>query len=383
VIGGIGMKDIRLRKLAHLIVNYSLELKKGETVLIRGSYIAEPLIKELYREALKVGAHPEIIANLEGIEEMFFKEANEEQLQFVSPLSRLLAEKYDALIHLWGDFNTKGLSAVNPERMALKYQARRELNEILRLREERGEFRWCGTQFPTHSDAQEAGMSLEDYAEFVFRAGMINLDDPVEEWRKISARQQRIVDYLNRKNALQIIGKDTDLKMSIAGRTWINCDGKSNFPDGEVFTAPLEDSVEGRIRFSFPGIYAGQEIEDIQLEFKEGKVIKASASKGEELLTSLLNTDEGAKRIGEIAIGTNYQIKRFTKNMLFDEKIGGTVHAALGESIAGTGGKNSSGIHWDMLCDLREEGKIYADGELFYENGQFIEEVINGKIDKG
>lgn len=187
----------------------------------------------------------------------------------------------------------------------------------------------------------------------------------------------KIVDYLNTKKKLQIIAQNTDLKMSLEGRTWINCDGKSNFPDGEVFTAPLEDSVEGEIRFSFPGIYAGKEIEDIRLEFKGGQVVNASAAKGEELLNSLLNTDEGAKRIGEIAIGTNYNIQRFTKNMLFDEKIGGTVHAALGEAIAGTGGKNSSGIHWDLLCDLKAGGKIYADGELFYENGYFIQEIID------
>lgn len=185
------MKDHRLQKLANLLVHYSVDVKKGEYVLLRGSYIAEPLLKELYREVLKVGAHPEIMVGLEGIEEIFFKEARDEQLKFISPLNRLVAEKYDVLIHLWGGFNLKGLANVNPERIALKYKSKRELNEILRKREEAGEFRWCGSQFPTHSDAQEAGMSLEEYEEFVFKAGLIEQDNPIEEWKKISAKQQK------------------------------------------------------------------------------------------------------------------------------------------------------------------------------------------------
>lgn len=372
------MKDIRLQKLANLLVNYSLEIKEGEYVLIHGSTVSEPLLKELYRETIRVGAHPEVIPFIEGAQEILLKSGSEKQLQFVSPLDRLIAEKYDAVIYLWGDYNTKALSSVDPNRIAMRSKSRRELVDIKTEREEKGQYRWCVTQFPTHSDAQEAEMSLEEYEDFVFGSGHIDSDDPIEKWKNISKYQQRIVDYLNTKREIHVMSNDTDLKISTRGRKWVSCDGKANFPDGEVFTSPVEDSVEGRIRFSFPGIFQGREIEDIRLEFREGKVHSASAAKGEELLSALLNMDEGARRLGEFAIGTNSRITRFTRNMLFDEKIGGTVHAAIGLALPGTGGKNRSAIHWDMLCDMKEEGKIYADGELFYCNGAFIDEVIDG-----
>ncbi|MBA1336919.1 MAG: Aminopeptidase [Firmicutes bacterium] len=372
------MKDIRLKKLANLLVNYSLEIKEGEYVLIYGSTASEPLLKELYREIIRVGGHPEVLPIIEGAQEILLKNGSEKQLQFVSPLDRLIAEKYDAVIYLWGGYNTKALSGIDPNRIAMRSKSMRELADIRNEREEKGEYRWCGTQFPTHSDAQEAKMSLEEYEDFVFSSGHIDSDDPIEEWKNISKYQQRIVDYLNTKQEIHVVSNNTDLKMSTSGRKWINCDGKANFPDGEVFTSPVEDSVEGYIRFSFPGIFQGKEIEDIRLEFREGKVLNASAAKGEELLSALLNMDEGARRLGEFAIGTNSRITRFTRNMLFDEKIGGTVHAAIGFAPSGTGGKNRSGIHWDMLCDMKEEGRIYADGELFYRNGAFIDEVIDG-----
>lgn len=371
------MRDIRLQKLANLLINYSLELKEGEYVQLAGSTISEPLLKELYREAIKVGANPEVVVRVEGLQEILFKEGNDDQLEFVSPVTNTMIEKYDAQIGLMGGVNTKGMSNIDPKRMSKRLRAMKDLIKKRKEREAKGEFRWCGTQFPTHSSAQQGNMSLEEYEDFVFNAGHIDKDDPIAEWKRISEEQQRVVDYLDTKKELHIISKDTDLKMKIEGRKWVNCDGKVNFPDGEVFTGPVEDSVEGHIRFSYPGIYMGKEIEDIRLEFKEGKVIKATAEKGEELLLALLETDEGAKRLGEIAIGTNYGITKFTKNMLFDEKIGGTIHAALGTSIPQSKGENQSSIHWDMLCDMTNGGKIYADGELFYENGKFIDEVIN------
>lgn len=373
------MKDIRLQKLAKLLINYSLKLKEGEYVQLVGTALTEPLLKELYREAISVGAHPEVRIRLEEFEEILFKEGNEEQLGFISPVAEMGIKKYDAQLVLLGGQNTKGMSSVDPKKISMRMKSMKDLIKIRKDREAAGEFRWCGTQFPTHSSAQEGSMSLEEYEEFVFGAGLLHKEDPIAEWKRISAEQQKVVDYLDSKNELHIISKDTDLKMKIEGRKWVNCDGRVNFPDGEVYTGPVEDSVEGYIRFSYPGIYAGKEIEDIKLEFKEGKVVKASAKKGEELLLALLETDEGAKRLGEIAIGTNYGIEKFTKNMLFDEKIGGTVHAALGASIPNSKGKNESSIHWDMLCDMKDGGKIYADGELFYENGKFIDEVINKK----
>lgn len=370
------MRDPRVDKLAQLIVNYSLQLQKGEYVLISGSVVTSPLMVAMYREALKAGAHPEVIPLLEELPEILYKEGSDEQIEFVSPLNYLRSEKYDAFIYLWGENNTKSLAGVDPGRIALRRRATRVLAEIEHRREEQGEFRWCGTLFPTPANAQEAGMSLAEYEDFVYSAGMLGADDPVAEWRQLSERQQRIVEYLSTKKELHIVAKDTDLTVGISGRTWINCDGKVNFPDGEVFTAPEETKVNGKIRFSYPGIYSGQEIEDIQLEFVNGEVVSAKAAKGLDLLMALLGTDDGARRLGEIAIGTNYRINRFTKNMLFDEKMGGTIHAALGSCIPGTGGKNISGIHWDMLCDMKDGGEIAADGEVFYRNGKFLDFVF-------
>lgn len=373
------MKDTRLQKLANLLINYSLGIKKGEYLQIEGSFTTEPLLKELYREAIKAGAYPEITPYMEDASEILYKEGNDDQIKYISPLARTMVEKFDATIALLGENNTKSKSNIDSKKITERRRAMKDLIEIQNKREEAEEYRWCLTQFPTHSDAQEGSMSLEEYEDFVFGAGLIDKEDPIEEWKKISESQQKVVDYLNTKKELHIVSKDTDLKMSIDGRKWINCDGKVNFPDGEVFTGPVEDSVEGHIRFSFPGIYSGKEIEDIRLTFKKGKVVKAEAEKGEELLHALLDTDEGSRRLGEIAIGTNYGIQKFTKNMLFDEKIGGTVHAAIGMSIPGTNANNPSSIHWDMLCDMRECGKIYGDGELFYENGQFLFDVIEKK----
>lgn len=215
-------------------------------------------------------------------------------------------------------------------------------------------------------------MSLDEYAEFVFSCMRLNEEDPVAFWRHFSICQKKLCNRLNGVKKMRYVGQDTDLKFRCEGRNWVNCDGKNNFPDGEVFTGPVEDSVEGTIRFTYPGIFQGEEVEDIFLRFEKGKVIEARAAKGKKLLHKLLDTDEGARFVGEIAIGTNEHINRFTKNMLFDEKMGGTVHLAIGRGIPLSGSKNKSAIHWDMLKDMREGGKIYADGKLIYENGSFL-----------
>lgn len=368
------MADERIKKLAKLLVNYSLEIKKGEYILIEGYDITQPLIKEVYREALRNGAHVDIQVFLQDVNEIFYKEATNEQLEFITPYEKFMAENYDANLTIWGEYNEKKLSNIDPKKIQKRRGARKELYSRMFNRMGEGDLRWCGTLFPTNASAQEANMSLEDYEEFVYGAMLLDKEDPISEWKRISKEQGKICEYLNSKKTLHIKSKDTDLKMSIEGRKWINCDGRQNFPDGEVFTTPIEDTVEGYIRFSYPGIYMGKEIEDIRLEFKNGKVVKASAVKGEDLLHALLDTDEGSRFLGEIAIGTNYGIQKFTKNMLFDEKMGGTVHAALGAAPKESRGKNESGIHWDILCDMKDGGEIYADGELFYKNGKFVKE---------
>lgn len=366
------MADQRIVKLARLLVNYSMNVKKGDYLSIEASDVALPLIKEAYREAIKNGANVDVNVSLPGMSEIFFKEASDEQLTYVKPLVKFAVENYNKMLTIMGGHNLKALSNVDSAKMQKRAIAGREINMKFMEKVMSGELGWCGTQFPTHSDAQEANMSLEEYEDFVYSAIHLDSEDPVAVWKGISQKQDEICRYLEGKKTLHVKSKDTDLRMSIDGRKWINCDCKLNVPDGEVFTTPVENSVEGHIRFSFPGIFNGKEIEDIRLEFKEGKVVKASAAKGEDLLLALLDTDEGSRILGEFAIGTNYGIQKFTKNMLFDEKIGGTIHAAIGAVPSETGGTNQSGIHWDMLCNMRDGGEIYADDELIYKDGKFI-----------
>jgi len=366
------MIDPRLAKMAEVLVDYSLELKPGDKFLIESTDLATPLIKEIYRLALLRGAHPEVQLQPEGLSKIYYSTASDEQLQYISPLREKVIREYDAFLALKADHNTKALTNVDSSKMALRQRAAAPLNQCFMERAAQGEMRWCVALYPTQGLAQEAAMSLDEYADFVMEACLLNTPCPVAAWQDVHDKQQRYAEFLNGIDLIEVKAKDTDLRLSVKGRTWENCDGKMNFPDGEVFTAPIEDSVEGVIRFSFPGIYSGKEVEDIRLTFKEGKVVEATAAKGEELLHSLLETDEGARRVGEFAIGTNFGITKFTRNMLFDEKIGGTIHLALGSTYYETGGKNESGIHWDMLCDMRDGGEIYADGKLIYRNGKML-----------
>ncbi|MDF2673755.1 MAG: peptidase, partial [Clostridiales bacterium] len=366
------MADQRVVKMAKLLVDYSLNVEKGDYLSIEASDVSAPLIREVYREAIRKGSYVDVNVNLPGISEIFYKEASDEQLTYVKPINKFAVENYTKILSIWGGHNLKTLSNVDPTKMQKRSTANREINIKFMEKMMKGELGWCGTQFPTHSDAQEANMSLEEYEDFVYGAILLDREDPVAEWRAISKRQDDICKYLEGKKNIHVISKDTDLRMRVEGRRWINCDCKLNVPDGEVFTTPIENSVEGHIRFSYPGIYNGKEIEDIRLEFKEGKVVNASAAKGDDLLLALLDTDEGSRILGEFAIGTNYGIQKFTKNMLFDEKIGGTIHAAIGSVPMATGGTNQSGIHWDMLCNMKDGGEIYADGELIYKDGRFV-----------
>ena len=236
----------------------------------------------------------------------------------------------------------------------------------------KGELRWCGTQFPTQSSAQAAEVSLADYEDFLFNDCAIDVEDPVAHWGELHASQDRIITFLSQCKTLRVKAADTDLQLSVDGRNWINCSGHENFPDGEIFTAPLEDYVRGTIRFSYPAVYQNREVEDLRLTFENGQVIRAEAGKGLDFLKAMLETDDGARAVGEFAFGTNPGITQFTRNTLFDEKIGGTVHLALGASLPESGGKNVSALHWDMVCDLRQSGEVFADGELIYQNGRFL-----------
>jgi aminopeptidase len=284
-----------------------------------------------------------------------------------------MVEKIDVYFGIWADENTKSRSNVDPQKQAIASQARKPFLKKLLDRAAKGELRWTGTQYPTNGSAQDAEMSLYEYSDFVFKAGLLHLPDPVAAWKKLSERQQRLADFLEKKREIRVIGKETDIRFGVEGRKWVNCDGHENFPDGEVFTGPIEDATEGTIRYSFPAVHHGREVHDIVLTFKAGKVVDARASKGADFLMSMIDQDPGARILGEFAIGTNFGIKQYTKNTLFDEKIGGTCHAALGAAYPETGGTNDSGLHWDMVCDLRAPGcKILADGETILEAGKFM-----------
>ena len=365
------MPDPRVTKLAKVLVNYSVEIQKGQQVMIQTSPIAEELTLAVYEEVIKAGGHPLTLCQVPGTQEIFFKYASDEQLDFVSPVIKNVVETFDASISIWTDYNTRKLSGVNPQRISRNQRAQSILMKTNMQRSAEGSFKWTLTVFPNNAMAQEADMSLPDYTEFVYAAGMLNEDDPVSLWRMEEARQLELIDWLKGRENAVIKGSNVDITLSIKDRVFVESAGKTNFPSGEIFTGPVEDSVNGWIRFKYPAIYLGQEISDIELWFENGRVVKEKASKNQELLTATLNTDEGARFLGEWGIGTNYAIQRFTKNMLFDEKIGGTIHFAVGAGFPETRSKNKSAIHWDMLCDM-SESEIKVDGDLFYKDGKTV-----------
>lgn len=366
------MVDERLSKLARVLVDYSLSIKEGDAFLIQGHEVTIPLIKEVYKEALLRGAHPDVRVLVEELQEILFKYGSDEQISYVSPVIQCSAEKYDASLRIGGSRHSKPLINIDPSKLRNLEASRRKLGAAQQRRTLEGNLRWSLTYMPTESGAMEAGMSLTEYEDFVFSACFVDKEDPIAEWNKLKEDQQKIVDFLMQKDHIRIVAEDTDLTLRVGGRTWVNSCGATNMPSGEVFTGPVEDSLNGHIRYSFPAIRSGTQVEDVRLAFENGKVVRADAGKGKEYLTAMVEMDEGSCYAGEFAFGTNYGIKRFTNNILYDEKIGGTIHIALGAAYPNTGSKNQSGLHWDMICDMRHGGEVYADGELIYKNGRFI-----------
>jgi aminopeptidase len=364
--------DPRVERLAALLVDYSLELREGHVLRIDGADCAEPLIAAIYRTALARGALPYADVTISGLTEILLTEGSDEQLEYLSPIDWSEIEALDALVTIWSDENTRSLSRVDPARQSRRTAARRRLSNRRWERISAGEMRWVGTLFPTNAHAQDASMSLSDYEGFVYRACRVEDDgDPAEAWRGTASTLGATADALAPVRELRVLGPDTDLRLVVEGRTWIAADGRFNMPDGEVFTSPVETGTAGEIRFQLPAVFDGREVEDVRLRFEDGAVVAAEAAHGEDYLRSLLEID-GARVLGEVAFGLNYGIDRFTYNILFDEKIGGTMHFALGSSFAQAGGRNSSNLHWDMICDLREEGEVYADGELVWKAGSFL-----------
>lgn len=370
------MKDPRLAGLADLLVTHSTGVKKGDFVFIMCREPAIPWATEVNRAVLEAGGHPETLITSDDVEEALLRYGTPDQLRENNYLMERMLEKADVFLVAWGNSNVKGFSNIDPARIRDRQEGNRAWRRLYSDRTGRGDLRWCGTQFPTVADAQEAAMSLAEYEDFVYGAGLLDRPDPAAEWRRIREEQERWVRYLETKKELRFRTADTDITVRVDGRRWINCSGQENFPDGEIFSTPLLNGVNGRVRFTFPAVYKQREVEDVRLEIKDGRIVRASAARGEDFLNSVLDTDAGSRYFGEIAIGTNYGIKRFTKNTLFDEKIGGTFHMAAGDAPKETGGENESVIHWDMICDMREGGEITADGEKFHEDGRFLEEVL-------
>ncbi len=371
------MPDPRLDQLARVITEYSVGVKPGQLVRIQGEPIATPFVEVLYEACLRAGAHPYVRLSPDALSEIFYEVASEEQLKHVSPIARYEIETIDVSIGLWAETNTKALSRIDAKRQSIASSARKEIMSIFMQRAAKKQLHWCGTLFPTLASAQDAEMSLRQYEDFVFGAGHLDKPDPVAVWRDIEQRQQHVVDYLNgRKQVHFQAANGTDLTVNVDAMTWINCCGHENFPDGEVFTGPNlgadDGGVNGVVRYSFPAVHHGREVHDIELTFEKGTVVKARASKNEDFLKEMLDQDEGASRLGEIAIGTNYNITEYSKNTLFDEKIGGTFHAAVGAGYPETGNSNESGLHWDMVCDLRTGGTITVDGEVISRDGRFV-----------
>jgi aminopeptidase len=368
--------DSCVEKLASVLVGYSVAVQPGELVSIEGSLAATPLLVEIYREVLAAGGHPLPKVKLPREAEILYAEASDTQLDWVDPSTRAVHESVDARIIVDADTNTKSLSNVPPARQARRSRAREATRNRYLERAAAGELKWVLTAYPTEAAAQDAEMSLTEYERFVYGAGRLYDDDPVGGWQEFAKHAFAAKAFLEGVEELRIVAEGTDLVLSVAGRTWEPSVGKENFPDGEVFTAPLETKVDGRIRFTYPAVFQGREVNDVELEFAGGEVVGSSASHGLEFLREMIALDEGARRLGEFAFGLNEGIDRFTRNILFDEKIGGTVHLALGTAYPETGGLNRSGLHWDIICDLRTGSEVFADGELVYRDGAFLPGVL-------
>lgn len=354
-----------------MLVRYSVGVKKDQLVRLSSPPAGLPLVLALYREVLAAGGQPFVRIGPEELTELLAKTGNESQLAYCNPITVFEYEKIDCSIGIWAEENTRALTQCDSKKLSVIQAARRPLNDIFFSRAAAGKLHWVGTQFPTQACAQDAEMSLSEYADFVFNAGLLDQPDPVAAWKAISEKQQRLVDFLNGKKTYRVVAANgTDVTMSVDNHVWVNCDGHENFPDGEVFSGPVVDSANGVINFSFPAVYQGREVQDVSITLRNGKVVDARASKGEDFLISMLDMDGGSRFLGECAIGTNYSITRYTKNTLFDEKIGGTVHFALGAGYPETGNTNKSGLHWDMVVDLRKGGYVEVDGTKVVVDGQ-------------
>ncbi|MBV9214341.1 MAG: aminopeptidase [Actinobacteria bacterium] len=366
------MRDQRAEALARILVQYSAAVKEGDVCVIQSTTIAEPLVQTVYEEVLRAGGLPIMQLSTEGAMPAFYELASDAQLDWLPPTALWVAEHSDVRIVIMAEANARELSQADPKKQARAQKARRPLMETMMKRSAAGEHRWALTLFPTHAYAAEAGMSLAAYEDFYYAACLANDPDPVTAWQRQSDEVKRLTEWMQGKEEVRVRCPGTDVRLGVAGRTFIPCFGQHNMPDGEFFTAPVEDSVEGEVSFSFPATYGGREVSGVRFRFSGGRVVDATAERGEDFLIEMLDSDDGARRLGELGIGTNYGIATGTKEILLDEKIGGTVHMAVGASYPESGGVNESAVHWDFVCDLRRGGTIEVDGTEVQRDGRFV-----------
>jgi aminopeptidase len=370
------MRPSSLERLAGVLVDYSTGVREGDLVCIDTGPAAAPLVREIWRRVLEAGGHPHLRLDVDGAPELLLRQGSDEQLGWVSPLRRAEVERANVRIAIEADVNTRANGRVHPERQAHAERARDPLRQIHFARVSAGDLRYVVTLYPTQAAAQDAEMSLSEYEDFVFRAGLLDRDDPRGEWEALGRAYAGLAARLGERKEIRVVGDGTDLKLGVDGRIWVPCDGRENFPDGEVFTGPIETKVDGTIRFTYPASYAGRRVGGVELEFRGGEVLRARAEEGEAFLHEMLTVDDGARRAGEFSFGLNEAVTEFTGHTLFDEKMGGTAHLALGASYPESGGKVQSALHWDLVCDLRSGSEVYADGELVYRDGRFLDGLL-------
>ena len=351
---------------AALLCDWCLEAQPEQQVLVRSTTAAAPLLTAVQQALLERGAWPLLRLELPGQQEGFYAAARDEHLDSVPSAELAVTREVDAFLSIQAPFNTRALADADPGAQSRLRAANRPLQDI-RLSK-----RWAISLWPTPAQAQEAGMSDEGFAALVERALFLDRDDPTAAWRELSEFQQKLIDRVQTASEIRIQAEGTDITLNVAGRTWVNSDGRRNMPSGEVFTGPLEDSATGHIRFTVPSSPGGVEVHNVELRFEAGEVVEATAERGQAYLDATLATDPGARRLGELGIGTNFGLDRAVGSILLDEKIGGTVHLALGRSYPETGGVNDSAVHWDLICDLRQGGTLEADGKVLQRDGEFV-----------
>jgi len=353
--------DLRTRKLAQLAVRYSIFVKPGEKVIISGGTEAIPFLIELYKEIILQKAHPIVKVGLPDISDFFYKYATKEQIENFPDYWMDTIKQADKYIGIHTETNTRELTSADSKKISARQKVVHKISEY--VCNEKDKIRRCTISYPVHAFAQDAEMSLTEYENFVYEACL-------QDWKKLGKRIDKIKNKFEKGNEVHLIGEGVDLKFSIKGKNAVADKGEDNMPGGEVYMAPVRESLNGWIKFDYPAIESGKEVTDIELKFENGKVVEAKASKNEDFLKEMLATDENSSYAGEFGIGCNPKINQFTKNLLFDEKIGGTIHLALGMAYKDNGGGNDSAIHWDIVKDMKN-AKIILDGKVVQNKGKW------------